>query len=217
MSAQVQRNVHTFQARLRRVFSLIVIASLCLVAEASAITVGGTTSTAPAKLPTTSSTADLQRGLSYAGLSPSTAPRCQGLFAIGLTGLCTHGPDPAPAGVDVTRRRSTPEIVGLAPQSYAGTTPGTSKPPTNGTGAVVCDGDGTGGKRVQTLYVVASDRTDRFDDVEQSLGQDAINADAQYNTSARQNGAARHLRFVTARWLRWLPVGPAKGDRFAFG
>jgi len=141
---------------------------------------------------------DRARGMEHAGLVRSTDPHCRGLYAGAQSGVCTHGPDPAPAGVDVTQRRSTAEIVATTAPSVSGTTPGTSTPPTDGTGAVVCEGDGVSGKRIQTLYVVASDKTDRFDAVKDTLGQNAVNADRQYNGSAQQNGAARHLRFVTA-------------------
>jgi hypothetical protein len=140
---------------------------------------------------------DRARGITHADLVRSTDPACRGMYAGARSGVCTHGPDPAPAGVDVTRRRSTAEVVATTPPTFTGTVPGTNVPPTDGTGAVVCDGDGTTGKRIQTLYVTTS-TADRYDAIKTTLGQYAINADRQYNASALQNGAARHLRFVTA-------------------
>jgi len=166
--------------------------------------------------------ADKARGFEYAGLVRSTDPKCRGMLRAEGTDVCTHGPDPAPVGSDVRRRRTTTELTALTPAGVAGTTPGTTVAPTDGSGAVVCDGDGVTGKRIQGLYVVASDKIDRFADVRATLGQAAIRADAQYNGSARQNGAARHLRFVTAPDgaggctldLRKVVVAPAGDDTF---
>lgn len=141
---------------------------------------------------------DRARGMVYDDLVRSDDPQCRGMYRGARSGVCTHGPDPAPAGVDVRRERSTAELVATTPPSVSATVPGTTVPPTDGSGAVVCEGDGVSGRRVQTLYVVASDRTDRFDALKTTLGGYAVNADRQYNASAQQNGAARHLRFVTA-------------------
>ena len=38
------------------------------------------------------------RGLVTAGLVQATEPRCRGLLMGARSGVCTHGPDPAPAG-----------------------------------------------------------------------------------------------------------------------
>lgn len=186
---------------------------------AGAVAPTGATAYGPTGAPPAS---DKARGFEYAGLVRATDPRCRGMFRAQGTEVCTHGPDPAPVGSDVRWRRSTAEITAMTPASVTGTTPGTTVAPTDGSGAVVCDGDGVTGKRIQALYVVASDKTDRFTAVEATLGQAAIRADAQYNGSAKQNGAARHLRFVTAADgaggctldLRKVVVAPADDDTF---
>ena len=106
-------------------------------------------------------------GLVHADLVQATDPRCRGLLMGARSGVCTHGPDPAPAGRDVRNVPSTAAVraaAGLSPiGSVANTTPGTTTPPTDGSGAIVCSGDGVAGKRVEVLYVVPSDKTDRYD------------------------------------------------------
>ena len=58
------------------------------------------------------------------------------------TDLCTHGPDPAPAGVDI--RKSVEPVP-----------PDQLKPH-----AVQCNGDGNSGLRTQVIYARASDVAD---------------------------------------------------------
>jgi hypothetical protein len=141
------------------------------------------------------------QGLVQRDLVQSTDPRCRGLLMGVRTGICTHGPDPAPAGTDVRETPSTAEVrtnAGLSPiPSAVNTTPGTTTAPTDGTGAIMCSGDGVTGKRVEVLYVVPADKTDRFETIKDALGQYVIRADRQLNASARETGGSRHWRFVT--------------------
>src|SRR5947207_10831101 len=92
---------------------------------------------------------DHARGLVYAGLQQDTASGpCHGGFRMaGANGetLCTHGPDAAPAGIDVRNRRQ-PE-----PASTTSPTPGTALSST-----VQCYGTGSDGDRVQLIYAHAS-------------------------------------------------------------
>jgi hypothetical protein len=101
----------------------------------------------------------------------------------------------------VREARSTSELrqaAGLSPvPSIVNTTPGTSTPPTNGSGAIVCTGDGVSGKRVEVLYMRPADKTDRFASIKDALGQYVIRADRQLNTSAAETGGSRHWRLVT--------------------
>lgn len=117
------------------------------------------------------------------------------------SGVCTHGPDPAPAGRDVRAPRATAELraeAGLAAMpSLPATTPGTTTAPTDGTGAIVCSGDGVAGKRIEVLYVRPADKADRFASMKDALGQYVIRADRQLNASAAETGGSRHWRFVT--------------------
>lgn len=98
---------------------------------------------------------------------------------------CTHGPDPAPDTVDVTRERTTEEI---ATASEAITSTG---------GSIECDSDGAVGNRIQAVYAVSSDRADRFSSLTDSLAGYAKKADAVFNNSAAKTGGVRHLRWVT--------------------
>lgn len=140
------------------------------------------------------------RGQIVKALVRSTSPSC-GLLVGAHSGVCTHGPDPAPAGRDVRKGRSIAELrhaAGLdTPDATARTTAGTITPTTDGSGAIVCSDDGVSGKRVQVLYVVAADRPDRYLSLVDALGQYTIRADGQLNASARKSGAVRHFRFVT--------------------
>jgi len=155
---------------------------------------------APAALAQPSSTA-AARGQVIKGLVHASGARCNGLFEGVKSGVCTHGPDAAPLGRDVRKPRSTAElrhVAGLtSPAGTARTTPGTVTAPADGSGAIVCDGDGVSGKRVQVLYVVASDQPDRYLSLVDALGQYTLRADGQLNTSARKSGSMRHFRFVT--------------------
>ncbi|MEA2131254.1 MAG: hypothetical protein QOJ85_4145 [Solirubrobacteraceae bacterium] len=141
------------------------------------------------------------RGVVHRDLVQATEPRCRGLLMGVRSGVCTHGPDPAPAGRDVRAYRSTADLrasAGLSPvPSVVNTTPGTSTAPTDGSGAIVCSGDGVSGKRVEVLYVLPAGQTDRYDSIKDALGQYVIRADRQLDASAAETSGSRHWRFVT--------------------
>jgi len=137
---------------------------------------------------------DPARGIDHTGLRLSgPAGPCHGNFEVGEERdragriLCTHGPDPAPAGVDVRRAPA------LAPA-----TPSPTPLPngTAGAGAVVCDGDGTSGNRVQLLYVHAGDVADRSASLAANFAQWATKLDNVFSASAAETGGDRHIRFV---------------------
>ena len=170
---------------------------------------------------------DPARGLVYAGMrrSARNGP-CRGNFELtegrdraGRV-LCTHGPDPAPAGVDVRRHRefiplppadapapvATPggsavAAVGAAGAGHgAGSGAAAATPaPLSGTaaaGSVACDGDGSSGKRVHVLYVRASDVADRYATLVGNFQQWAANVDNVVNQSAAETGGSRRVRYV---------------------
>lgn len=91
---------------------------------------------------------------------------------------CSHGPDEPPPGVDVA---ADVEAV-VRPDAV---------PP------VECYGSGSDGKRVQAVYAVAADRTDRYDSLVGTVRQDAKNVDTIFVSSAAATGGLRHVRFVT--------------------
>ena len=140
------------------------------------------------------------KGLIYKGLEKPSDGSCPGGFAIYAStnangkARCTHGPDPAPPGYDVSK--SVEPII--EPQTY-------KISPTNVLG-VACDGDGTSGKRVQVLYVRASDVADRYDAFASSFqnylstdwlpGSGDNGVDYTFVKSAEETGGVRHVRFV---------------------
>ncbi|MFJ9454505.1 RICIN domain-containing protein [Kitasatospora sp. NPDC101447] len=65
-----------------------------------------------------------------------------------------------------------------------------------GGSAVVCDGDGTSGNRVQVVYVHAPGK-DRFAQYLASFKKWAADVDTIYDASAQETGGDRHVRFVT--------------------
>ena len=129
------------------------------------------------------------RGITYKGLHQAgTTGRCANAFEIEGTNACTHGPDPAPANVDVRYRHGTPVN---APDTAG--SPGTAA----GSPSVPCYGDGSSGDRVQAVYAHAADVSDRYSQLLSSIRQWAADADAVFNRSAAETGGTRHVRFVT--------------------
>jgi hypothetical protein len=126
---------------------------------------------------------DPARGMVFAGLERSRSDSaCRGMLQAPTPAgpVCTHGPDPAPAGVDVA--------VDAVASGDATAAAGAGLP---------CYGDGTSGKRVQAIYARASTVADRYATVLPSMQQWAANADASFSASAAATGGVRHLRWVT--------------------
>ena len=141
---------------------------------------------------------DRARGLVWDGLAPGRAEnRCAGAFEVrGRAGEvlgCTHGPDPAPVGVDVR--------VPVTAESAAQTADALPKPaPTTGTNGdgIACAGDGTTGHRVEAIYAVAGG-TDRYDTIAPLIRSSyAPFVEWQFRTSAAETAAEVHVPFVTA-------------------
>jgi hypothetical protein len=129
---------------------------------------------------------DTQASAAAAGLSNvdlvADAEACPGglaMIAPDGTTSCTHGPDPAPEGIDVRQERELPE-------AQAASAPD-----------LVCEGDGTSGYRVQAIYARPADRADRSATVVPSIPTWAAQADGAFADSAATMGGTRRLRFVT--------------------
>ncbi len=132
-------------------------------------------------------------GLAWAGLSQADDGPCAGLFEIGDSGRCSHGPDPAPPGLSI--ERSVPPIPARPPGGMRRAPETDAR--VGAPQAVTCIGDGGSGNRVQVLYVRASDRTDRYGQYLASFKQWVADMDTIYYQSAiRSGGAALRLRFV---------------------
>ena len=135
------------------------------------------------------------RGLVYDGLLPTDPDsRCAGEFRVPVEGqlVCTHGPDPAPPGMDVRVNRSVAELradtFGPASASAA---------PQELDALIPCIGDGTSGKRVQVIYARAEDSPDHFDAVRAMIPVWAAEASSVFDESAAQTGGSRRVRYVT--------------------
>ena len=125
---------------------------------------------------------------------------------------CTHGPDPAPDGVDVQRPRPAAELRAATPS--AGEAAGESAAATT----VPCYGNGTDGYRVQVVYARASNVADRFALLAGSFVQWAAAADEVVRASAAETGGTRHFRFVTdpacAVVVNRVTLSPTGDDTF---
>ncbi|MDI2129450.1 RICIN domain-containing protein [Yinghuangia seranimata] len=173
---------------------------------------------------------DVGKGMVYTGLVPSAkGDKCVGVYTVSEAGLCTHGPDEPPKGVDIhqdTKPVAAPAAAPAAPAVGADSPPSAADllkdappvidvqsgavlaadAPAAGTpaseataaagAAVVCDGDGSTGNRVQVLYVHAPGN-DRFGQYLPSIKKWAADADVIYNASAQETGGTRHIRYVT--------------------
>ncbi|MGW4165206.1 RICIN domain-containing protein [Streptomyces sp. NPDC004788] len=162
---------------------------------------------------------DTRRGMVYDGLrAAAKGDRCTGVYRTD-SGLCTHGPDAPPKGVDI-RADVAPAVVTKAPAAGrpqdapaadaagARTAAAAAPEPAARSGSqavaagpagqtVQCDGDGSTGNRVQVVYVHGSDR-DRYAEYVASFRKWAADADLIYATSAKETGGVRHIRYVTA-------------------
>ena len=137
----------------------------------------------------------------WTGLAPGRAEqRCQGGFEVRgradeVLG-CTHGPDPAPAGVDPRAARTGAALTTSAAALLAPT----SGPGTNGNG-IACTGDGTSGYRVEAIYAIAGPSAtspDRYDQVAPLIRSSyAPFVEWQVRTSAAETGGEAHVPFVT--------------------
>ncbi|MER7538323.1 RICIN domain-containing protein [Streptomyces sp. NPDC097704] len=162
---------------------------------------------------------DTRRGMVYDGLKAAArGDRCTGVYRTD-SGLCTHGPDAPPKGVDI-KADVAPAVVTKAPaagrpqdapaadaagvRTAAAAAPepaATSRSQAVAAGpagqTVQCDGDGSTGNRVQVVYVHGADR-DRYAEYVASFRKWAADADLIYATSAKETGGVRHIRYVTA-------------------
>lgn len=123
---------------------------------------------------------DPERGMIYAGLERNMNGPCRFAFQLQGTDFCTHGPDPAPRGVNIRQRTEPLDFTGRAAQEAV----------------AVCDSDGVSGNRVQVMYVRAADKPDRYNQYVASIRSWANGADQIYYDSAVEVGSPRRIRFV---------------------
>ena len=150
-------------------------------------------------------------GLVYNGLEvgASDGP-CRALFKIPLTNpggqhireLCTHGPDPAPQGINIKE-----DVSPVSPSVGAAAS------------AAQCDGDGVSGFRTEIIYAHSSDVTDRYNQYLSSFQQWAADADSVYRDTAIETGGVRSVRFVhdsnCVPIIRNVVLSPTGDDDFS--
>lgn len=127
------------------------------------------------------------RGLKYQGMVLGTSDLgCDNAYLIELeTGpLCTHGPDPAPEGVDVRVSRDVEDTEKSFNNAFV-------KP-----ASVSCTGDGQTGNRVQLVYARAADVADRYDQFAESFQQWSQGINGIISDSAAKTGGASQVRYV---------------------
>jgi phage FluMu protein gp41 len=169
------------------IFALLAVASAAFVFAPTGPAVGQT-------LPE-----DRTRGIVLDGLKKSPEDGvCRGNFELTRSGAaaglsrtpCTHGPDPAPPGVDVRNRRGpVPRQAGEA-ATAGGETAAAS-------GSIPCYGTGSDGYRVHVIYARASNVADRYAQYASSLVQWTAAVDGVVSASAAETGGTRHVRFLT--------------------
>ncbi|MET8452007.1 reprolysin-like metallopeptidase [Streptomyces sp. NPDC005209] len=135
---------------------------------------------------------DADRGMVYVGLTaaPKDDP-CVGLYHLDNSGQCSHGPDAAPKGIDISK--DTPPIAASRSGARELRADGGASAPG---ASIPCIGDGKSGNRVQVLYVHTPGQN-RFAQYQASFQRWAADTDTIYNASAAETGGTRHIRFLT--------------------
>ena len=110
--------------------------------------------------------------------------------------LCTHGPDPAPPGVDF-RVPQPPATPGRPNGLLFPDPPGDAPTKAAAQPGIGCYGDGQDGNRVEAVYAFPADHPDRYNQMLPSIRQWAAETDAVFQGSAAQTGGTRRIRFVT--------------------
>ena len=115
------------------------------------------------------------------GLQVAATGDCAGGYRVVGTDLCTHGPDPRPAG-----RRMTVQPRAIS-ASIEGPLPG----------AVLCDGDGRSGRRVQAIYARTASIESRRSTVIPQIRTLAAGVQSAFLASAARTDGVRRPRWVT--------------------
>jgi hypothetical protein len=135
---------------------------------------------------------DERRGLIYDGLQRRAGGPCGDAYEIvdsvsnGRV-RCTHGPDPAPDGVDVRARKEFGNGAGAAPQAAVAAAQA----------GIPCYGTGSDGYRVQLVYVRLKGSVDRSATLFPNFVTWTATTNAVFRDSAVQTGGVRNVRFVT--------------------
>ena len=112
--------------------------------------------------------------------------------------LCSHGPDPAPAGVDYRVPRH-PVAPGQAQGLIFTDPPGAAPTKAAAAPGIGCYGTGQDGNRVQAIYAFPADHPDRYAQLVPSIRQWAAETDAVYQASAACHGFSAGSSIARAR------------------
>ena len=140
---------------------------------------------------------DERRGVRFDGLRRRAGGPCGEAFEIVETVAngrtrCTHGPDPAPDGVDVRVRR---EFGAPAGAGAGGTSPQSAMAAAQA--GIPCFGTGSDGYRVELIYVRLAGSADRSATLFPNFVAWTAIANNAFRDSAAQTGGVRNIRFVT--------------------
>jgi hypothetical protein len=128
------------------------------------------------------------------GLSKRRRGPCAGMYAVvtppGGPTLCSHGPDPIPAGIDGSRKRTIRQLRRAAPRRVR-------RLAAEGPHGIPCVGNGQDGYRVQAIYARYAGSPDRSASVIPLIRAYVPVMDRDIVASASQTGGERHLRWVT--------------------
>jgi hypothetical protein len=125
-----------------------------------------------------------KHGLDYTGLVRATSGPCRGSYVLGAA--CTHGPDPAPPGIDVRRPATLAEL-----RARARATRGKGQT----SGSLPCSGKAA--YAVQALYAHTAGTPDRLATYLPLFEQYAQDIEWIFSQSAAETGGERAVRFVT--------------------
>ncbi|ROP33229.1 RICIN domain-containing protein [Couchioplanes caeruleus] len=174
---------------------------------------------------------DPGRGLVYDGLVPAGKDSlCAGTYELDAE-TCTHGPDPAPAGLEVGN--DVTPVTGKVPEPAEPRREAASVPPdaeivrdeggtslapgapalipdaapgqadfVMGAHDVACEGDGRTGNRIQALYLHEFGTPSRYSGYLGSIRNWAAGVDQIFDASAAETGGSRHIRYVTTPQCR---------------
>ena len=123
-------------------------------------------------------------GLVYAGLRQAGTGPCKGVYMLGSA--CTHGPDPAPPGVDVRRRATLTELRERARAA---------RRKTGVAAALPCSGKAP--FSVQAIYAHLQGTPDKLATYRPLFEQYAQDIEWVFHASAAETGGERAVRFVT--------------------
>ncbi|MET9403328.1 RICIN domain-containing protein [Kitasatospora sp. NPDC002965] len=121
--------------------------------------------------------------------------------AVAQAPVLTPAPDAQPPAAADLLKGATPVLDAaqkalLGDPAAAGGSGAAGTPAAGAASAVVCEGDGSAGNRVQVVYV-HTPGSDRFAQYLASFKKWAADVDVIYNASAQETGGVRHVRFVT--------------------